>query len=288
VAGCASPYLTWHHFDPPHRGQHHDAAGMIALCLQHHKEADSGAFTHDQLRDLKIDPFLKRAGAGPAGRFNWRREQFVLAAGGGLFIRCPVFLEMAGRPIVWLSADDAGNQLLNLDVWDADGVLAFAMRDNDWVVLSEPDDLEAPPAAGSLIVRAPSKDLRVSVAFAASTAAQVEARLRRREEDSVRHLSERYEQELTRLVAERAPDSYVATYREMLERTRAEPDDRSHEVMDWIRRGWSGDDFVICEFEAQIPFPFPVHVTASRIVLPRNNVISGAVAVDCGTAIALS
>ncbi len=61
VDGCGSPYLTWHHFDPPWRErQHHDAAGMIALCLQHHKEADSGAFSHEQLRVLKASPFRSR------------------------------------------------------------------------------------------------------------------------------------------------------------------------------------------------------------------------------------
>jgi len=54
VSGCANPYLEYHHFDPPWRThEHHDPLGMIALCAEHHKKADAGAFTLSQLRALK-------------------------------------------------------------------------------------------------------------------------------------------------------------------------------------------------------------------------------------------
>src|ERR1700740_933715 len=83
VAGCGSPSLTWPHFDPPWRErQDHEPDGMIAMCLQHHKEADSGAFSDDHLRALKRDPFLRRIGAEPAGRFNWKREPLIPKEGG--------------------------------------------------------------------------------------------------------------------------------------------------------------------------------------------------------------
>ncbi len=126
---------------------------MIALCLQCHKEADGGAFTDNQLRKLKANPFLRRIGTGPGGRFHWRREQLILAAGNSLFVRCPVFLEIGGRPIVWLSSDDDGNQLLNLDIWDERGQLAMSMRDNDWLLgavlnSSAPDSLAEPMNLG--------------------------------------------------------------------------------------------------------------------------------------------
>jgi hypothetical protein len=54
VSRCGSPYLTWHHFDPPWAvRKHHDPAGMVALCRDHHPEADAGGFTVDQLREFK-------------------------------------------------------------------------------------------------------------------------------------------------------------------------------------------------------------------------------------------
>ena len=224
---------------------------------------------------------------GPGGRFNWRREQLILEAGGGFFIRCPVFLEIAGRPVVWLSSDETGNQLLNLDVWDGDGQLTLSMRDNDWLVRADLDDIEAPPSARSLILRAPSKSLRVSIEFGPITFDQLEARLRERDEESAGHLIDRYERDLARLIEEGAPEPFLQSYRDMIQRARDEPVSRSTQVMEWIRRGWSGDELVRCEFGAQIPFPFPARTTESKIILPGNNVISGAVAVDCGTAIAL-
>ena len=70
IDGCGSPYLTWHHFDPPwHVEQHHKFEGMVALCLQHHKEGDAGAFTPEQLRTLKEDPFLRRVDVALIGGF---------------------------------------------------------------------------------------------------------------------------------------------------------------------------------------------------------------------------
>src|SRR3984885_9748514 len=72
VKDCGRPYLTWHHFDPPWRvKKHHQPEGMIALCREHADQADNGAFTDHQLRELKI------TGKGRAhevrGRFNWMR-----------------------------------------------------------------------------------------------------------------------------------------------------------------------------------------------------------------------
>jgi hypothetical protein len=175
VERCHSPYLTWHHFDPPwHTRQHHDPTGMVALCLQHHKEADASAFTPQQLRAFKTTAARDR----PIGRFNWKREQLVLRAGGGLYIGCRVFLEMAGHQMIGLTADGDGNQMLNMDTWGADGKLAFAMRDNSWTVLTELEDVEAPPSARSLVLRAPRQGVQVSVKFTATTLAALLSTLR--------------------------------------------------------------------------------------------------------------
>ena len=43
---CGNPYLYYHHFDPPWATEeHHNPAGMIALCGEHHPKADAGTFT---------------------------------------------------------------------------------------------------------------------------------------------------------------------------------------------------------------------------------------------------
>lgn len=43
--------VSYHHFDPPyHQGGTHNSEGMIALCLPHHKNADIGTYTDEQLK----------------------------------------------------------------------------------------------------------------------------------------------------------------------------------------------------------------------------------------------
>ncbi|MGP5687026.1 hypothetical protein ACTXOU_13770 [Psychrobacter glacincola] len=56
IKGCGNPYLEYHHFDPPvNIKPHNEPKGMIALCAQHHKKADGGAYTVEQLHTLKTD-----------------------------------------------------------------------------------------------------------------------------------------------------------------------------------------------------------------------------------------
>jgi hypothetical protein len=62
---------------------------MVALCREHHDKADAGAFTREQLRQLKT----KRARV--TGRFDWMRQDLLLA-------------EYAARTISTLSCDIAG------------------------------------------------------------------------------------------------------------------------------------------------------------------------------------
>ncbi len=283
VEGCGSPYLTWHHFDPPWRdGHQHNPNGMVALCLQHHKEADSGAFSPDQLRVLKSDPYLRRVGGQPAGHFNWKREQLILEAGGGLAIRCPVLLEMAGRPVIWLSSDPDGNQLLNLEILGADGAPAFVMRDNDWLAIADVQDLEAPPSVRSLIVRAPRTNVRVAIEFKPMTMDDVRVRLEKWEADGTRASAKLLQEHISKLRQQGAPEHFI----ESIGRSAA-PASRVDHIMEQIQEGWPHDDLVTCTLEAQIPYPYPVVITASKIVLPGENVISGAIMLGGGTAISL-
>lgn len=79
IDGCGNPYLEWHHFDPPwSEEEHHRPEGMIALCVGHHKKADGGAYTCDQLRTLKSN----RAQANSIrGEFEWLRNELLAFVG---------------------------------------------------------------------------------------------------------------------------------------------------------------------------------------------------------------
>jgi hypothetical protein len=75
--------LTFHHFDPPWRDEHHhNPRGMIALCLEHAAHADGDAFSKDELRSLKK--------SGPTvgtviGHFPWAKREFLIRLGGCYF-----------------------------------------------------------------------------------------------------------------------------------------------------------------------------------------------------------
>ena len=56
---CRSPFLTWHHFDPPeHVEKHWRVAGIVAMCPLCHADADekgtsAGAYSKEELRTMK-------------------------------------------------------------------------------------------------------------------------------------------------------------------------------------------------------------------------------------------
>jgi hypothetical protein len=110
---CGNPYLYWHHFDPPFRERaHHDPAGMIALCAEHHAKADAGAYTAEQLQEFKRGA-AENAG-DVRGRFEWMRRDVLWVVGGNFYYETPTILACRGDPVVWINRDDEGYLLLNL------------------------------------------------------------------------------------------------------------------------------------------------------------------------------
>jgi hypothetical protein len=66
---CGNPYLAYHHFDPPWTvEQHHNPAGMVALCAEHHAKADARAFPIEYLRKLKAERVV------PQRAWNYRES----------------------------------------------------------------------------------------------------------------------------------------------------------------------------------------------------------------------
>jgi hypothetical protein len=254
---CDSPYLSWHHFDPPWAvGQHQNPDGMVALCVLHHGQADAGAFTVEQLRAFK-DPTRNRAESRLRGRFVWRRDRLVLLAGGNWWSGCEILLKCGPIPIIWLSRDHDGYELLNLDLFDAAGVARLQLRDNDWVVDREVDDLVCTPRKASLIVKTASLGAELSVSFERAT-----------------------RQDVTR----RAIDILRAGYQDLPEWVRAQIGDRvpspeehgadtANKLLDGIPEAGSA----LCVIEGQLRWPVEVALEPTRIVLPRHNVLTGGV-----------
>ncbi|THF52006.1 hypothetical protein [Allorhizobium terrae] len=146
---CGNPHLEYHHFDPPWRiNKHHSAEGMIALCARHHNEADSGAFTNEQLRNLKKNNHTR-----VQSKFNWRRKHTVFACGGNYAYDCTAMLTARGIDMIYFEKDDDGYDTLSLKIYDTCLNPIAVMRKNDWICRNNVDEIEATPRTPKLIIK---------------------------------------------------------------------------------------------------------------------------------------
>jgi len=105
VPNCGSPFLTWHHFDPPWSvKEHHNPEGMIALCTKCHPMADSSAYSQGQLRNFKQNPnpidFIKT-------KFPWMPEKCIIRLG-GCYAPDWCRISISGKSILEIRKDDVG------------------------------------------------------------------------------------------------------------------------------------------------------------------------------------
>jgi hypothetical protein len=164
IPGCGSPYLTWHHFDPPWQPQHrHNPPGMIALCPTCHELADGGKWTPQQLRQLKASG--KQGPSHVRGHnWGWLRYKLLGALGNNLCYDTPILFYTSRQPIIWFKRDAEGYLQANLrrprTAFSADAVI----EDNDWLVSRDMADIECPPGGRRLAVTYPNGDV-VGVGF---------------------------------------------------------------------------------------------------------------------------
>jgi hypothetical protein len=151
VSNCGSPYLQYHHFDPSwSEKHHHNPDGMIALCLEHHAQADGGAWTKEQLRHMKEFPYIP---SEVRGGFNWQRQDVALIVGGEVFKNPKVILRIYGENVLWMEKSVDGDYRLNMIVRDVHGNLVVKIVNNDWLVYNRKViDINSPPSGKMLTV----------------------------------------------------------------------------------------------------------------------------------------
>ena len=165
IEGCGSPYLSYHHFDPPwHVENHHKPEGMVALCLEHHKQADYGTFTGEQLKALKTTPFHNSSDS-INGQLNWKRQNLVFIIGGNVFIGAQKIYLNKEEQLIWLTTDANDNSLLNFDIKSRNGDSIFSMKDNDWLISSNFDNIESIPSGKRLYFENKNENLKIDIRF---------------------------------------------------------------------------------------------------------------------------
>ncbi|NLP82570.1 hypothetical protein HF576_01790 [Microbacterium sp. CFH 90308] len=165
---CGSPYLTWHHFDPPWRVEkHHRPEGMIALCREHADKADNGSYTDDQLRRFKRSGALNETEV--RGRFEWMRRDLVAILGSNVFVDTPVLLSFDGIPVIWFRRNENGEVMVNYRMPSVSP--RTTIINNVWDVdQGDIDEVICPPGARTLEVRYTNGDIFKVEFYAAETA----------------------------------------------------------------------------------------------------------------------
>ena len=142
IKDCGSPYLEYHHFDPPWSiRQHHEPGGMIALCGEHHKKADGGSFPVEYLREIKSGARLPSIG----GRFDWLLQDFVVVMGGAYAAQTWIPLAYGDRPVVSFCRDSEGFLRLNIDMPTASIAPRLRVWESNFYQRGAPKDFECPP-----------------------------------------------------------------------------------------------------------------------------------------------
>lgn len=157
VKGCGNPYLEYHHFDPPVSVRsHNEPQGMIALCAQHHKKADGGAYTMEQLHALKSD---KTNAKIVKGNLDWLRRDLLAVVGGVFYYETPRIIVIDGHELVSLKRDNEGYLRLSINMLSVNAEERLIVEDNSWENIGNPIDLRCPPQGKELEVKYKNGDL---------------------------------------------------------------------------------------------------------------------------------
>ena len=164
VPNCGTPYLMYHHFDPPwHVKEHHQPEGMIALCPTHAFNADGGSWTNDQLRRMKQEPSV--SDKTKKQRYDYLRKDTVCLAGTITF-RVANILTIDGERAIWFERDSEGLDRLNILIRDSKGQVILQMENNDWTVYTkEIFDLICPPQGKEIQIISKDKSTVFTIRF---------------------------------------------------------------------------------------------------------------------------
>jgi hypothetical protein len=161
---CRSPFLTYHHFDPPWEPAHlHNEPGMIALCSEHHNFADGGNYPTDYLRKLKQKPPIDP----PKGQLPWNVTSAFISFGGNYFVthKGKLFsFRVDGKNVFSLCLMENGYLAVNAAIYNRTNNLICEIVENDIVPnLPSLGDLTCSTQGKKIEIRSKSNDAYLSL-----------------------------------------------------------------------------------------------------------------------------
>jgi hypothetical protein len=191
---CRSPFLTWHHFDPPwHEEEHWRPEGIIAMCPLCHADADEkgrrpGAYSIEELRVMKKTDrsFDDINGHFPA----WQNKKRLLVRVGGCYTdtAAPV-ISINGLPQITIGQDAVGLLSLTFELRNKQDDILVRMEDN-WFTAYPRNvhDMIVTPKTKEVTVWLGEEDVGLKFSFRRVTMAELDQVLdqdRKRQEDIV-------------------------------------------------------------------------------------------------------
>jgi hypothetical protein len=187
---CRSPFLEFHHFDPPRRIEDHNRPeGMIALCLDCHPDADErgtlpGNYSKAELHALKRKPYSSE---DVKGHFpSWKKKSLLVRIGGVYTDTSAPIIAVNGMPQITLAKNEADLLCLSFELRNKDGNLIAKMDKNCFECHpSNIHDMTIRPKRKDVKVWLTKDDIGLELTFDRISMARLEERLaedkRRRE-----------------------------------------------------------------------------------------------------------
>jgi hypothetical protein len=177
---CRSPFLTWHHFDPPWDVEKHwRPEGIIAMCPICHADADkkgesAGAYSKGELRALKES---NRSNQDVKGYFpTWQDKESLLVRVGGCYTdtSAPVIL-INDIPQITVGKNEAGILSLSFELRNKNDDILVKMEEN-WfdAYPSNIHDMIIEPKTKKVKVWLTQEDIGLDLSFRRVTMAELE------------------------------------------------------------------------------------------------------------------
>jgi hypothetical protein len=167
---CRSPFLTWHHFDPPeHVEKHWRPEGMIALCLEHHPNADpegfgGNAYSPDELRAMKKKGYSSEDVRG--NFISWQKNNVLVRMGSCYATPPATVLSVNGIPQISLRRNEVGLLALSFQLRNEEDAVLVEMVDNWFTAYpSNIHDMTVMPKTREMKVWLGKEDVGLELSF---------------------------------------------------------------------------------------------------------------------------
>ena len=246
---CRSPFLTWHHFDPPWHVEHHwRPEGMIALCHSCHDDADEkggkpGAYSKDELRAMKMS---SRSLEDVEGYFpTWQdKEQLLVRVGGCYTDSSAPVIGVNGEPQIALGKNEAGILSLSFELRNKNDDVVVKVVDNGFTVYPlNVHDMEVKPKTKSVKVWLAEDDVGLELCFKRVSMVELEGILSQDCKRAEQIAAPQIEKHLAQLPAE---------HRKLVQDLLQHPPEPPAPLPPQYREAWSAKDMIASDVKGWV------------------------------------